>query len=75
MSRVSAVVGVALALTAASPASAQGFCSMLWAPVCASKDGVEKTYSNAGCAKVDNADVVHDGECAPPPQPKPNAAP
>ncbi len=60
------LVFAALAATsfAPSPGSASGFCTAQWAPVCALKDGVEKTYSNLGCAKVDNAEVEHDGQCS-----------
>lgn len=47
---------------------------MLWAPVCALKDGAEKTYANAGCAKADDATVIRQGPCeakpAPPPSPR-----
>jgi hypothetical protein len=56
------------ALTAASlapaPAAAAGFCTAEWAPVCAVKDGVQKTYSNLGCAKADSAEVVSEGQCS-----------
>jgi hypothetical protein len=48
------------------PGAASGFCTAEWAPVCALKDGAEKTYSNLGCAKVDNAEVAHDGPCGDP---------
>ena len=48
-------------LAAARPVEAAGFCTMLWAPVCALKDGAEKTYSNAGCAKADDATVTRQG--------------
>ena len=58
------------ALVAASlapaPAPAAGFCTAQWAPVCALKDGAQKTYSNACFAKTDDAKVVADGECAKP---------
>ena len=49
-----------------APAAASGFCTAEWAPVCALKDGAEKTYSNLGCAKVDNAEVTHEGQCGDP---------
>ena len=66
------------ALVAASfaPAagSAAGFCTAQWAPVCALKDGVEKTYSNVGCAKADDAEVVREGQCGDP-TPKPTKTP
>ncbi|MGD0642670.1 MAG: Kazal-type serine protease inhibitor domain-containing protein [Roseiarcus sp.] len=63
-----------LAFLAPAPvAEAQGFCTMLWAPVCALKDGVEKTYSNAGCAKADEATVTHEGPCGEKPAPPPSS--
>ena len=72
----SAVVVAAL-LALAPPAEAAGFCTMVWAPVCGLKDGAEKTYSNAGCAKADDAPVSHDGACGEPaaPQPSPQVKP
>lgn len=45
---------------------AKGVCTMIWLPVCATKDGVEKTYTNKGCAKVDGAEVVRVGRCEDP---------
>ena len=61
----------------APPAEAAGFCTMVWAPVCGLKDGAEKTYSNAGCAKADDATVSHEGACGeqPAPQPSPQVKP
>ena len=73
-----ASAAVVLALVAlAPPAKAAGFCSMVWAPVCGLKDGAEKTYSNAGCAKADDATVTHEGACGerPAPQPAPQIKP
>ncbi len=65
---------LALALVApAPPAAATGLCSMLWAPVCGLKDGAEKTYSNAGCAKADDATVTHEGACGEKPAPPPSS--
>ena len=46
---------------------------MLWAPVCALKGDVQKTYSNAGCAKADNATVIRQGRCEDPPAPPPSS--
>lgn len=69
-----ASVVIVCALAAfAPPAQAAGFCTMVWAPVCGLKDGVEKTYSNAGCAKADDATVSHDGECGKQPAPQPSS--
>ena len=66
------------ALAAASltppPGLAAGFCTAQWAPVCAVKDGTQKTYSNAGCAKADGSEVVREGQCADP-TPKPTKPP
>jgi hypothetical protein len=59
----------------AEPAGAAGFCTALWAPVCAAKNGVEQTYSNPGCAKVDNAEIVRQGRCEDSPPPAPKATP
>jgi hypothetical protein len=65
----------------AEPAGAAGFCTALWAPVCATKNGAETTYSNPGCAKVDNAEIVRQGRCedsppaTPTPTPTPDATP
>ena len=52
---------LAAASLAPTPAAAEGFCTAQWAPVCAVKDGVQKTYSNVGCAKADGAEVVQRG--------------
>ena len=66
------------ALVAASlapaPAPAAGFCTAQWAPVCALKDGAQKTYSNPGCAKADGAKVVQEGQCGEA-DPQPTKAP
>ncbi|MGD0185437.1 MAG: Kazal-type serine protease inhibitor domain-containing protein [Roseiarcus sp.] len=65
---------LALALVAPPPpAAATGLCSMLWAPVCGLKDGAEKTYSNAGCAKADDATVAHQGPCGEKAAPSPSS--
>jgi hypothetical protein len=61
------------ALLASPPAAAQRFCTMLWEPVCARKDGAEKTYSNAGCAKADDAVVIRQGRCEDAPAPPPSS--
>ncbi|MGD1036804.1 MAG: hypothetical protein ABR878_06330 [Roseiarcus sp.] len=68
----SALLVLAL-LAPAPPAAAAGFCMMLWAPVCALKDGVQKTYSNAGCAKADDATVIREGRCEDAPAPPPSS--
>ncbi len=60
-------------LAAPPPVEAAGFCTMLWAPVCALKDGAEKTYSNAGCAKADDATVTRQGPCEDRPAPPPSS--
>ncbi len=60
-------------LALSSPAAAAGFCTMVWAPVCALKNGAETTYSNAGCAKVDDATVIHEGPCGDKPAPTPSS--
>ena len=59
------LVFAALAAASLAPTAglADGFCTAQWAPVCAVKDGVQKTYSNVGCAKADGADVVQEGQC------------
>jgi len=69
--RTSLVCAALLAASLApAPAAAAGVCTAVWAPVCALKDGAAKTYSNPGCAKADNAQVVAQGPCADPtPQP------
>jgi hypothetical protein len=66
----------ALAAASFAPAAgyAEGFCTAQWAPVCALKDGAQKTYSNAGCAKADGAKVVREGQCGDP-TPKPTKTP
>ena len=58
-----ACAALAAASLAPAPGSASGFCTAQWAPVCALKDGAEKTYSNVGCAKADSAEVVREGQC------------
>ncbi len=64
----------AAASLAPAPGLAAGFCTAQWAPVCAVKDGAQKTYSNVGCAEADGAEVVGEGQCAegaPKPTPTP----
>jgi hypothetical protein len=65
---------LAAASLAPAPLLAEGFCTAQWAPVCAQKDGAQKTYSNVGCAKADGAEVVREGQCADP-TPKPTKTP
>ena len=64
MTRTLVLAALAVAALAPLPASAAGFCTAQWAPVCGTKDGGQKTYSNAGCAKADGAEVVAQGQCA-----------
>jgi len=68
------LAALAAAAFAPPPAAAAGFCTAQWAPVCGTKDGGQKTYSNAGCAKADGAEVVGQGPC-PEPTPKPAKPP
>ena len=65
---------LAAASLAPAPGLAAGFCTAQWAPVCGLKDGVQKTYSNVGCAKADDAEVVREGQCGDP-TPKPTKTP
>ena len=74
MMRSLIVMGLAAAALTSPAAAAAGFCTAQWAPVCALKDGSEKTYSNPGCAKADDAKVVAEGQCADP-TPKPTKTP
>jgi len=74
MERWFVFAALAATLVAPAPSSASGFCTAQWAPVCALKDGGEKTYSNVGCAKADSAEVVRDGQCGDP-TPKPTKTP
>jgi hypothetical protein len=63
MRRWFAFAALAAASLASAPSLASGFCTAQWAPVCALKDGAEKTYSNVGCAKADSAEVIGEGQC------------
>ena len=74
MRRWFAFAALAAASLAPAPGLAAGFCTAQWAPVCGLKDGVEKTYSNVGCAKADDAEVVREGQCGDP-TPKPTKTP
>jgi hypothetical protein len=74
MRRWFAFAALVAASLAPAAGSAAGFCTAQWAPVCALKDGAEKTYSNTGCAEADGAEVVREGQCgeaAPKPTPTP----
>ena len=43
---------------------AAGFCPQVYLPVCAvKKDGTRQTYTNAACARVDRARVLHKDPC------------
>ena len=77
MTKTPAFAAFAVALLFAAPSGASGFCTALWAPVCAAKNGAEQTYSNAGCAKADGAEVVRQGRCedSAPPSPQETPAP
>ncbi len=45
-------------------ADAAGVCSQVNMPVCAvTKDGVRKNYTNAGCAGIEGARVLHKDAC------------
>ncbi len=68
------LAALAAASLAPAPGAAAGFCTAQWAPVCGVKDGVQKTYSNSGCAKADGAEVVREGQCGDP-TPKPTKTP
>ena len=47
-----------------SQVQAAGLCNDVYLPVCAvKKDGTRQTYTNAGCAKVDHAKVLHKDAC------------
>ena len=76
MTRTPAIAAALLlgAQLMAAPAGAAGFCTALWAPVCAAKNGAETTYSNPGCAKVDGAEIVREGRCEDSPPKAPAAA-
>jgi hypothetical protein len=67
MQRRLSTIAVAFVLTsfvlAGSPAQAACGCEEYWKPVCGVKDGQQKTYTNAQCAKCAGATVVHDGNC------------
>jgi hypothetical protein len=46
-------------------ADAAGACSQVYSPVCAlKKDGTRQTYTNAGCAGIDGAKVLHKDGCS-----------
>ncbi len=57
------VLPFAVGLGLASPTQAQTICHKGYIPVCASKDGMEKTYGNACEARADGAYVVNAGAC------------
>lgn len=54
-----AIAGLPLALHAADPV----MCTMQYDPVCAVKNGEERTYGNSCTAGADGATFVHRGEC------------
>ena len=58
-----AALALALSSTVGSMAQTAGACTMLYAPVCALKEGATKTYTNAGCAKADGATEIKPGAC------------
>ena len=74
MMRSLIVMAFAAAALASPAAAAAGACTTQWAPVCALKDGAEKTYSNLGCAKADDAETVREGQCGDP-TPNPTKTP
>lgn len=41
-------------------------CTLQYEPVCASKDGEERTYGNSCTANADEALVLYEGECKEP---------
>ncbi len=58
------VVGLASATLGSGQAEAARVCSQVNIPVCAlKKDGSKQTYTNAGCAGIDGAKVLHKDAC------------
>ena len=43
----------------------KSFCTQVYQPVCGTKDGTRRTYSNKYFADVDRAADIADGPCAP----------
>lgn len=62
----STVVALALLLGVSNSAHAAKICSDLWLPVCATKDGAQKTYGNQCMAKADGATNIKPGACEDP---------
>ena len=61
---IRALLAITFLATVTAPAAAQErACAMVYIPVCAIKDSVRKTFSNAACAGVEGARVVSKGEC------------
>ncbi len=58
-----ALLAATLIANAGTIAAAQDFCTLDWRPVCATANGVQKTYSNACFAKKAKAQIVHPGPC------------
>jgi hypothetical protein len=64
MGRLFAVCAVAAPMAFLSAeARAAAYCPMIHAPVCALKNGVATTYSNACLAKAAHARYLHFGGC------------
>lgn len=54
---------IACALPFTLHAAEPVMCTMQYDPVCATKDGVARTYGNSCVANADGATFVHRGEC------------
>ena len=64
--RVALAASLAVPLTFASAPGAAArpmMCPMIYAPVCAIKHGIRKTYSNACVAHAAHAHVLYRGRC------------
>jgi Kazal-type serine protease inhibitor-like protein len=57
-------VSAAIADSPPPPTPVQRFCTEQWQPVCGTKEGARKTYSNRCFADIDHATDISDGECA-----------
>jgi hypothetical protein len=61
----SLIASAAIADVPPPPKPVQRMCTEQWQPVCGTKDGKRKTYSNRCFADIDQTTNISDGECGP----------
>jgi Kazal-type serine protease inhibitor domain len=65
MTMLAGWLAVSTAMADSPPPTPKTMCTEQWQPVCGTKDGARKTFSNRCFAGVDHATDISDGPCGP----------